>query len=200
MAANYGIRAAARYQAIGLAPRVFGPLMPKRCEPPHDDQALISVWPRTLNLTPPATSTGSRCLVEIAAMPSFFSPFRWRLMAQLSNAYEMHDVDVLDRRLRQPPQAGEAPWRVTVRYPNVWRPAAHDAAAAPIAQAFLGFSRFPAVRSFDDPATHTTTVRWVDMRFASGLTVDQRIGRSNFFQVTVRTDESGRVIENRLGQ
>ena len=31
-------------------------------------------------MTPAA---GSRCLVEVAAMPSFFSPFRWRLIAQM---------------------------------------------------------------------------------------------------------------------
>src|SRR4029077_565059 len=138
MAANYGLRAAARHQAIGLAPRVFGPLMSRPCEGARDSQALLSVWPRAVDATPPSSPsfTGSRCLVEIAAMPTFFSPFRWRLISQLSNAYEMHDVDVLDARMRRPPQEGEAPWRVTVRYPNVWRPPVPVAAAAPIAQVF----------------------------------------------------------------
>ncbi len=198
--ANYGVRAAARHQAIALAPRVFGPLMPEPCEPAHDSQALLAVWPRVANLTPPASSTGRRCLVEIAAMPSFFSPFRWRLIAQLSNAYEMHDVDVLDGRTRRPPQAGEAPWRVTVRYPNQWTPAVRAAAVAPLAQTFLGFSRFPAARSFFDPATGITTARWVDIRFATGLTVDQRLGRSSLFQATVRVDSEGRILDERLGQ
>jgi hypothetical protein len=133
-------------------------------------------------------------------MPTFFSPFRWRLISQLSNAYELHDVDVLDGRMRRPPQEGEAPWRVTVRYPNVWRPPVPAAAAAPIAQVFLGFSRFPAVRSFPDPATGVTTVRWIDMRFAVGLTLDQRLGRSGLFQATVRVDRDGDVVNARLGQ
>jgi membrane-bound metal-dependent hydrolase YbcI (DUF457 family) len=200
MAANYGVRAVAHHQAIGLAPRVFGPLMPRPCEPGHDSQSLLSVWPRTLSTTMPPASLGSRCLVDVAAIPSFFSPFRWRLIAQLSNSYEMHDVDVLDPRMRRPLEPGEAPWRVTVRYPNFWRPDVYSAAAAPIAQVFLGFSRFPAARSFLDPATDVSTVRWIDVRFAAGLTLDQRLGRSELFQATVRVDRDGRVVDQRLGQ
>jgi inner membrane protein len=195
MAANYSVRAVARYQAIGLAPRVFGPTWPQRCDGgARDDRALVSVWPRP---APPAPSTGSRCLVEVAAMPSFFSPFRWRLIAQMSNAYELHDVDVLDARLRRPAEAGEAPWRIAVRYPNVWTPAVHQAATARIPQVFLGFSRFPAARSFSDPRTGETTVRWNDMRFATGLNIDQRA--RDLFVVTVRLGADGRVISQTLG-
>jgi len=197
MAANYSVRAVARHQAIGLAPRVFGPTWPQRCDGGgHDDQALLSVWPREVNTTP---ATGSRCLVEVAAMPSFFSPFRWRLVAQMSNAYEMHDVDVLDARLRRPPEAGEAPWRVVVRYPNQWTPAVQTAAAASIPQVFLGFSRFPAARWVRDPRTAETTVRWVDVRFVAGLTIDQR-ARAGLFGATVRLDRDGRVLDQQLGQ
>jgi hypothetical protein len=147
-----------------------------------------------------SSDTGSRCLVEVAAIPTFFSPFRWRLISQLSNSYDMHDVDVLDTRWRGSIQPGEAPWRVTVRYPNVWRPPVHLAAAAPVAQVFLGFSRFPAARSVLDPATGIATVRWIDVRFAAGLTLDQRLGRSGLFQATVRVDQDGRVVAERLGQ
>ena len=199
MAANYSVRAVARYQAIGLAPRVFGPTWPQRCDAgARDDRDLLSVWPRGVNMTPPGTVSGSRCLVEVAAMPSFFSPFRWRLIAQMSNAYEIHDVDVLDARLRRPPEAGEAPWRIAVRFPNQWTPAVRTAAMASIPQVFLGFSRFPAARSFTDRATGETTVRWTDMRFATGLTIDQRTG-ANLFTATVRLDREGRVIEQKLG-
>jgi membrane-bound metal-dependent hydrolase YbcI (DUF457 family) len=200
MAANYGLRAVAHQQAIGLAPRVFGPLLPRPCAPGQDGQGLVAAWPRNIEMTMPPTNTASRCLVEVAAIPSFFSPFRWRLISQLSNSYEMHDVDLLDPRMRTSPAAGEAPWRITVRYPNLWRPAVHSAAEARIAQVFLGFSRFPAARSFLDPATGVTTVRWTDVRFAAGLTLDQRLGRSSLFQATVRVDPDGRVLDERLGQ
>ncbi len=196
MAANYSVRAVARYQAISLAPRVFGPTWPQRCDGgARDDRTLLSVWPRQINMTP---TTGSRCLVEVAAMPSFFSPFRWRLIAQMSNAYEMHDVDVLDRRLRRPAEAGEAPWRISVRFPNQWTAAVQTAASAPIPKVFLGFSRFPAARWSTDRASGETTVRWSDMRFVTGLTIDQRA--RNMFAVTVRLDRDGRVIGQTLGQ
>jgi len=196
MAANYSVRAVARHQAIALAPRVFGPTWPQRCDHgAHNDQDLLSVWPRDVNVTP---SAGTRCLVEVAAMPSFFSPFRWRLIAEMSNAYEMHDVDVLDGRLRRPAETGEAPWRVTVRFPNQWNAAVRAAASASIPQVFLGFSRFPAARSFADPVTGESTVRWTDMRFATGLTIDQRA--RNLFTVTVRLDRDGHVITQTLGQ
>jgi hypothetical protein len=143
--------------------------------------------------------SGSRCLVEVSAQPTFFSPFRWRLIAQMSNAYEIHDVDVLDGRLRRPPDAGEAPWRVAVRYPNQWSPAVRQAASAPLAQVFLGFSRFPAARWFRDPKTGETTVRWIDVRFATGLTIDQR-ARPGLFGAAVKLDRDGRVLEQTLGQ
>jgi inner membrane protein len=195
MAANYSVRAVARYQAISLAPRIFGPTWPQRCDGgTHDDRALVSVWPRQTAATP---SAGSRCLVEVAAMPTFFSPFRWKLIAQMSNAYELHDIDVLDGRLRRPAESGEAPWRIAVRYPNVWTPAVHAAATERIPQIFLGFSRFPAARSFADPRTGETTVRWNDMRFATGLNVDQRA--RELFTATVRLSSDGRVIEQKLG-
>ena len=38
------------------------------------------------------------------------------------------------------------------------------ASAAPLARVFLGFARFPAVRTAVDPAG-VTTVRWTDVRF-----------------------------------
>ena len=34
MATNYGVRAAAHHQALELAPRLFGPTLPPRCDPP----------------------------------------------------------------------------------------------------------------------------------------------------------------------
>src|SRR6185503_11743708 len=146
-----------------------GPLMPRPCDPNRVDR-LIAEWPREAGPMPVATAApgGGRCLVELAAMPTFLSPFKWRLIAHLSNAYEMHDLDVLDGRLRRPAEVGEAPWRLTTRYPDQWNTAVRAAAAAPLAQTFLGFSRFPAARWLVDQETGVATVRWTDMRFVAG--------------------------------
>jgi hypothetical protein len=74
------------------------------------------------------------------------------------------------------------------------------AAAAPVAQTFLGFSRYPAARWIADPKTGVVTVRWTDMRFAGGMTLDQRAGRGNLFGATVRVDSEGAVVSEQLGQ
>ena len=202
MAANYGVRAAAHHEAIVLAPRVFGPLMPGPCDPSRADRPLVDQWPRADSaiLVASASPGSSRCLVDLAAMPTFLSPFKWRIIARLSNAYEMHDLDVLDAGLRRPAEAGAAPWRVTIRYPDQWSPTVLAAARAPLAQVFLGFSRFPAARRIVDQRTGVTTVRWTDMRFAAGLTLDQRVGRGSLFTASVRLAPDGRVLEAQLGQ
>jgi hypothetical protein len=201
MAANYGVRAVARHEAIGLAPRVFGPLMPQPCDPGRTDHPLLVQWPDTGTALPSTMPAGaSRCLADLAAMPTFLSPFKWRLIARLSNAYELHDVDILDATLRRPAEAGAAPWRVTVRYPDQWTPLVKTAAGAPLAQTFLGFSRYPAARWVADPQTGVVTVRWTDMRFAGGMTQDQRAGRGNLFGATVRVAPDGALVSEQLGQ
>jgi hypothetical protein len=200
MAANYGVRAVARHEAISLAPRVFGPLMPQPCDADSADHPLLVRWPHGTALPSTMPGGASRCLADLAAMPTFLSPFKWRLIARLSNAYELHDVDILDSSLRRPAEAGTAPWRMTVRYPDQWTPLVKAAAAAPVAQTFLGFSRYPAARWIADPKTGVVTVRWTDMRFAGGMTLDQRAGRGNLFGATVRVDSEGAVVSEQLGQ
>ena len=196
MAANYGVRAIAHHQALVVAPRLFGPALPPPCRPGNRPAPVVDWWPRAA----PADrdeSGAHRCLVEIAALPTR-SPFRWRVLAQMSNAYEMRDVDLLDSRLRDP--ALELSWRVRVRYPNVWTPVVQRAAASGLAQVFLGFSRFPAARWVAD-GNGATTVRIEDMRFAgAALAVDQPLRPPNIFTAIVRLDAAGRVIEQRLGR
>lgn len=133
-------------------------------------------------------------------MPTFTSPFRWRIVAEMSNAYEIHDVDLLDARFRRAESAGEVFWRQTLRYPNVWTPAVETAAAAPFARTFLGFSRFPAARSTVNPEG-AATVRWSDMRFVGGImTLDQPIRRAGPFTLVVRVDANGQVVDESLGR
>jgi membrane-bound metal-dependent hydrolase YbcI (DUF457 family) len=197
MAANYGVRAASHRQALVLAPQLFGPALPPPCDLPTEDAPLLDSWPRPSTPSPP--TAGSRCLVELAAMPSFTSPFRWRIIAHLSNAYEIHDIDLLDQRFREPGHDSAALWRLTLRYPNVWTPAVQHAATTELAQVFLGFSRYPAARSAVD-ASGVTTVRWTDVRFSGGpFTLDQPAARSNLFTATVRLAPDGQVIDAFLG-
>src|SRR5471032_1415985 len=196
MAANYGVRAVAHHQALALAPRVFGPTLPQPCDPPP--ASLVDSWPRPA--APSSPPPGKRCLVEMIATPSFTSPFTWRIIAQMSNAYEIHDINVLDETFRRPESASAAPWRTTLRYPNVWTTATRQAAATHLGQVFLGFSRFPAARSAVD-ADGITTVCWMDVRFVGGpIAIDQLAPRALPFTATVRLGADGRVIEERLGR
>lgn len=198
MAANYGVRAAAHHEALVLAPRLFGPLLPEPCEAQDTAAGIVERWPRpsiAISRTP-----GRRCLVEIAAMPTFISPFRWRIIAHLSNAYELHDINLLDRRFRAPGPDSEALWRTTLRYPNVWTPPVMQAAETRLGRVYLGFSRFPAARAFEDP-TGTATVRWNDMRFVGGLlTLDQPVRLPDPFNAVVRIGPGGQVIDEHLGR
>jgi membrane-bound metal-dependent hydrolase YbcI (DUF457 family) len=197
MAANYGVRGAAHHQALALVPRVFGPTLPQPCDPPPPS-GLLDSWPRAQKPTSPPP--GRRCLVEAAAMPSFFSPFRWRLILQMSNAYEIRDIDILDARFRSGPGASDVPWRLTIRYPNIWTPAAERAAMTHLGQVFLGFSRFPAARTAVDPKTGITTVRFTDMRFAAGpATLDQPVNRATPFTALIRIGPDGRILQETLG-
>ena len=198
MATNYGVRGAAHHQALELAPRLFGPTLPQPCDPPAASASVIDSWPRA---SPPSDPPpGKRCLVEIVAMPSFTSPFSWRIIGQMSNAYEIHDIDLLDKQYRELDNESSVPWRTTLRYPNVWTPTVRKAADTRLGQVYLGFSRLPAARSAVD-AQGITTVRWSDMRFAGGLPgQDERTSRAVPFTATVRIGTDGQVLEERLGR
>ena len=147
MLGNYGARLVAHERAIALAPRIFGPALPTRCDglsgaPP--DRSMASPRHRpSLNPRRDVCSRSRRCLISDRS-------FRWRLVARLSNSYLVRDVDVLDARLRGAPSP-TASWRLTTTYPNNWTPQAFEAARTAPAQAFLGFSRLPAVRWVVDP-------------------------------------------------
>jgi hypothetical protein len=133
------------------------------------------------------------------AMPSFTSPFSWRIIAQMSNAYEIKDLDLLDRRYREPDSESEAPWRTTIRYPNVWTPIVEKASTTHLGRVYLGFSRMPAARSAVD-AQGVTVVRWTDMRFVGGLPgMDQRASRAVPFTASVRVSADGQILQETLG-
>ena len=197
MAANYGLRAASHERAIAIAPGVFGPVLPERCRQ-APARSVIDSWPQPI--PPPPSDPATRCLVELAAMPDFVSPFRWRIVARLSNSYAALNVNLRDPRFQHPAES-EAPWRLAVSYPNDWTPAVFQAAATPRAQAFLGFSRFPAVRSVVD-RDGVATVRWTDVRFAPGPHSARPQDRArdqvgnDLFSTTVRIAPDGAEIKN----
>ncbi len=199
MAVNYGIRGVSHHQVLQALPRVFGPTLPQRCDPSFASSDVIDSWPRPTPAAPRVSPR--RCLVDVAAMPSFTSPFRWRVIVQVSNGYETRDIDLLDPRLKADSAvASEAPWRTTTRYPNVWTPAAERAATTRLGQIFLGFSRFPAARSLTDESG-VTTVRFIDMRFAAGpVTLDQPVSRATPFTASVRIGADGTILQQSLGR
>jgi membrane-bound metal-dependent hydrolase YbcI (DUF457 family) len=196
MSANYGVRAVAHHQALAGAPRLFGSLVPSRCEPPAPAVRLIDSWPATVDAALPRT--GARCLVELVAVPTFFSPFRWRVIAHLSDAYEMQDVDLLDTRFRVPASERNVARR-TRRFPNVWTPAVRAAASTALGRTFLGFARLPAARSFVD-RTGIATIRWTDIRFVGMLVaIDQPLGRADPFTAVIRLGPDGHILDEQLG-
>jgi hypothetical protein len=90
-------------------------------------------------------------------------------------------------------------WRTTRRFANVWTGAAETAAAAPLARAFLGFSRLPAASSVVDP-DGGATVRWTDMRFVGPVAGIDRTARGPLpFSITVRVSTDGRILDQRFG-
>jgi membrane-bound metal-dependent hydrolase YbcI (DUF457 family) len=192
VAANYGIRAAAHHQALAVAPQLFQKLLPPPCGP--QTSSWIDSWPREES----PTTSDRTCLREIAAVPTFLSPFRWRVIAQLSNGYELHEVDILERR-RAASIGDEVFWLRALRYPNHWTASTFAAAKTRDAQVFLGFARFPAARSFTDPSG-VTTVRWSDMRFVGGLPRVDVPRPPNMLNVFVRLDRDGRVLDERMGR
>jgi inner membrane protein len=200
MAAYYGVRGVAHHEALASVPRVFGPTLPQRCDPQAPTSRLVDSWPRAA-LPPPLDPSGNRCLVEIAALPTFLSPFRWRVIAQLSNAYEIHDIDLLDERFRGSDSDSEAMRRLTLRFPNQSSPSIARATTTRLGRVFLDFSRFPAARWVVDDKTRIATVRWTDMRFAGGvLTLEQPVRRPDPFTAVVRIDPEGRILDERLGR
>ncbi len=197
MAANYTMRAVAHHQAIVQAPRLFGPMLPERCADAVP-QGWIERWPRDrpadgAELDAERDRSATRCLVEIAAIPDFLSPFHWRVIADLSNAYEMHQLDLLAAH-----QSVDTEWRSSVRFPNQWTPAVVRASRSRVAQVFLGFSRFPSVSSVVD-GNGDARVIWTDMRFAVAGADDRRLQRPNLFTATVRLDGDGRILEEKFG-
>lgn len=126
-----------------------------------------------------------RPLVDAAAIPTFFSPFRWRIIRRYADGYELSEIDLLKGAPRsQAPKTGNPAWVPAEE--NDWTARARQSETARV---FLDFSRFPAARTFSRP-DGVVVVRWVDLRF---------VGNS-FFVATVRLSPDGRILSDGLGE
>jgi membrane-bound metal-dependent hydrolase YbcI (DUF457 family) len=195
MAVDYAVRAGAHYTAETRAPEAFRGRLPEWCATSVRPSFGIDWWPR-LPATPPRELAASRCLVEIAAVPDFVSPFRWRLIAQLSSGYEVRDLDLLSGAGISGDDA-HAP-SVAMHVSNHWTPAVAAASLAPTARVFLGFSRFPAARSLVHE-DGSATVRWNDLRFIGRTVDDERAMRRGLFGATVTVAPDRSIASHRLG-
>ncbi|HWW85089.1 MAG TPA: metal-dependent hydrolase [Vicinamibacterales bacterium] len=220
MAGDYGLRAAAHHEALVLGSRVpgaqsgSGTTALDMCDPGHQASELIFWPPRTDTIEPKADavdpssrrpvdrSSSGRCVMGVAALPSLVSPFRWRIVVQRPNAYDVHDVDVIDSRFGQEHLASSVRSSsvIALRYPNVWTPVVERAATTRVGQIFLGFSRFPMARTTVD-STGTTTVRLDDARFVGGMVSLERSGRGPLpFEASVRIARNGVILDETLAR
>jgi len=201
MAVDYGGRAIAHHEALNLTERLVRRWQPPACDAQARSVALVDAWPRAMGRT-------RSCLVETAAIPSFLSPFQWRLIAQFPDAYQIYEIDLRDRSLRLDSNAimPDSPlWDLLARpvalLPNRWTPIVFEAAKTRTAQTFLGFSRF-ALAQDSRNASGVATVRFTDLRFNAGFEEDSlpQTRRSSFFTVTVQIGPDHQIIHERFGE
>lgn len=124
-----------------------------------------------------------------AALPTWFSPFRWRVILRVPGGFEVRELNVLGPR-----QSTDV-----VAFPDESGAIVERAAAAPLARMFLDFSRFPAAET----TTHHdggVTVHWYDLRFAERSTDGADLRRhTSPFAVWVRLSPTGAIVGQGLG-
>ena len=178
MGANYLVRAAAHDRALTLAGHpapIFRP----------------SSWPNTPRdkLRPchgvPPPLEGRSC--GALAVPTFLSPFQWRIIHAFDDAYELSDLNLLNPSATSP----------RARYSVDRGPWALRAARGPTAQTFLSFARAPSARVVEEtPGGATVTFR--DLRFVRGrLEVDDDPG-TGLFTLWSRLNVNGAVVAEEL--
>jgi hypothetical protein len=176
----YGVRAGAHQVALRVAATTRG----------DDAQSSCAAAP-TLTRHPTvieAASAGPGVCLQAAALPSFFSPFSWRLVRQQADGYELRDYTLGRGTSAQ-----------------IFVPSQHDswvarARTSPTGRVFFGFSRFPAIRSAT-LADGTRRVRALDIRFLGppprALEPDPQARAP--FVMTVDVADDGSLKAERLG-
>lgn len=130
-----------------------------------------------------AHDTGPEICIEAAALPTFFTPFTWRVIRQQSNGYE-----VSDRRVFGQPTTIRSAWLASdgaeVERIRGTRPA----------QVYLDFARFP-VGELVARTSSFTTVRLSDARFVTMPLNVRDASASARLSVVVTVDAAGRVVD-----
>jgi membrane-bound metal-dependent hydrolase YbcI (DUF457 family) len=125
----------------------------------------------------------------VAAVPTFVSPLRWRIIRRTTAGYEVYDLDLVAGRANEPVNVTDerGPWVDRAR-------------SSGAAELFLQFARFATARVGQPEADGSRTVSWTDLRFTEGIRrVDPRLSARGPFTMTVRLDAAGRLIDARLG-
>jgi membrane-bound metal-dependent hydrolase YbcI (DUF457 family) len=196
----YAVRATARQAALREAGAELAAGGIQACTPDADPARAswleLRRWPEgSAGESAPAGATpDDPCLVETAAIPTFLSPFIWRIVARYPDAYDLSEIDVRPAWL-----GGHAETTIrSIRYPNARAPVVDQAAAAYPAQVFLRFARFPLAHVAPDGAH--TVVSWSDLRFMGGLTsLTPARSRPSAFRVTVTLDARGTILSAGFG-
>lgn len=135
----------------------------------------------------PAPAGADPCLVA-AALPTFVSPFVWRIVRQHPTGYELSDRGVFDRVTTG-----------AIRIASDAGPEVTHARNTEGGGIYLDFARFPLARLASRPGT-TTAVRLLDARFI-GLPATADTGAlPGTLSVTITVDEAGRAIQQRFGR
>ncbi len=170
---DYALRAGAHAAALRQAVAI-------EARPGVAREAGSSVF-RYLNSNPPAALP--------AALPTWFSPFRWRVIMRVPGGFEVREINLLS----------EGHDADAVAFPDESGAIVERAATAPLARVFLDFSRFPAAETMKHH-DGDVTVHWYDLRFSERRT-DMADGRHHTspFAVWVRLSPTGAIKGQGLG-
>ena len=131
---------------------------------------------------------GPDSCIEAAALPTFLSPFTWRIVRAHPNGYELSDRSVFDARAQVRP----------IRLVSATGPDVRRARATRAGHVYLDFARFP-IAQISSRTRTTTTVRLLDARFIVVPPGAEDAAARGGLLVVVTIDASGQVVHQRFG-
>jgi membrane-bound metal-dependent hydrolase YbcI (DUF457 family) len=131
---------------------------------------------------------GRDSCVEAAALPTFLSPFTWRIVRHQPSGYELSDRSVFDTAAHARP----------IRLVSQSGPDVRRARSTRAGLVYLDFARFP-ISQISSRTPMTTTVRLLDARFIVVPAGQQAAAARGSLMVVVELDASGRVVHQRFG-